>query len=566
MEFLLHNEEGIAFPALRPAYDEGELFFERFRALIPRDGRDSIIGEGGTGLIHLVRDELMDRVVALKLPHENVLRDPSARYDVIRETRQAIELTHPHIVRIHDFHEGREGWGISMQHVRGKNLDEWRHQIRGLRNSPVAYHVEQIEIWISQLCDALIYAHEDAHMVHRDIKPKNLMLERHEDGREKLLLTDFGITQKLRMHTMMLSRIQPDTSDKATMGTLPYMSWDQVQGAPASTLDDVYAVGATIYELLTSRPPFYEGGYEQIRVQVEQMVPPPMARRLRDFDLPDHGIPDAWEETVAACLAKRPEDRPQSIREVAARLGLSSSPVPVAVSAAPSGEIASLQAGLDQRDRELQALRGQLEKTREETLSLQNRLEEAHQTFEQQRAALEGELAGARETLAAQPDPNEIEARHQAEIASLQQAVAGAEEIAAGRQVEISSLQQVVAGAEEIAAGRQSEIVSLQQAVSGAQEDATREKAEAAARMEELQRALDERIAQVEEDARRRIEEAGNAAAETARTARKQSAHAVAEALARAEIVQRRLQVLESAATASPAVPESPLDARGEGR
>ncbi len=331
MQFLLSNEQGITFPPLSPTYQEGELFFNRFRALVPRDARDSIIGEGGTGLIHLVRDELMERIVALKLPHESILRDPSARFDVIRETRQAIELTHPHIVRIHDFHEGREGWGISMQYVRGMNIDEWRHVGRiGPRRSIVAYPVDQIIDWVSQLCEALIYAHEDARMVHRDIKPKNLMLETREDGTQKLLLTDFGITQKLRLHTMMLSRTQPGMNDKNTMGTLPYMPWEQIQGSPASTLDDVYAVGATIYELLTGRPPFHEGGYEQIRSQIETVLPPPMAERLAEFDLPDFHIPREWEDTVAACLSKRPEDRPQSIRDIASRLMLGVSPLRVA--------------------------------------------------------------------------------------------------------------------------------------------------------------------------------------------------------------------------------------------
>jgi vacuolar-type H+-ATPase subunit H len=430
MEFLLHNEEGIQFPAIRPAFTEGELFFDRFRALTPRDAKDSIIGEGGTGLIHLVRDELMDRIVALKLPHESILRDPSARFDVIRETRQAIELTHPHIVRIHDFHEGGQGWGISMQYVRGKNLDEWRHEGRaGSRRGIVPYPVERIEGWVVQLCDALIYAHEDARMVHRDIKPKNLMLERRDDGHEKLLLTDFGITQKLRLHTMMLSRVQPGTNDKNTMGTLPYMPWEQIQGSPASALDDVYAVGATIYELLTGRPPFYEGGYEQIRVQIEKVVPPSMAQRLRDFDLPDHGIPLAWEDTVAACLAKKADDRPQSVREIVIRLGLTSATPAGAPAAATIGgpELDALHLDLQQRTEELEALRIELMQGRSHAEALANEAAQGRSRAE----ALEAEANAGRERLAAleaeaaqsraQFEAAQAElAKSQAEIAALQ--------------------------------------------------------------------------------------------------------------------------------------------------
>ena len=341
MEFRLHNEEGIQFPQINPAYQEDELFFERFRALIPRDSKDSVIGEGGTGLIHLVRDELMDRIVALKLPHESIARDPSARGDVIRETRQAIDLTHPNIVRIHDFHEGHEGWGISMQYVQGRNLDEWRHvgAPSGVSRSIAPYHVDRIEDWVVQLCNALTYAHEDAKMVHRDIKPKNLMLQRFDNGYEKLLLTDFGITQKLRLHTMMLSRVQPERQDNTAAGTLPYMPWSQIDGESASVLDDIYAVGATIYDLLTGRPPFYEGGYEQIRHQIENSVPPSMEERLQEFDIPSSGIPKKWEDVVAACLAKDPADRPQSTKEIIARLGLGGASVAIAAPAAPDPEL-----------------------------------------------------------------------------------------------------------------------------------------------------------------------------------------------------------------------------------
>ena len=340
MEFRLHNEEGIQFPTINPAYQEDELFFERFRALIPRDAKDSVIGEGGTGLIHLVRDELMDRIVALKLPHESIARDPSARGDVIRETRQAIDLTHPNIVRIHDFHEGMEGWGISMQYVHGKNLDEWRHvgAPSGVSRSIAPYHVDRIEDWILQLCNALTYAHEDAKMVHRDIKPKNLMLQRFDNGYEKLLLTDFGITQKLRLHTMMLSRVQPERQDNTAAGTLPYMPWSQIDGESASVLDDIYAVGATIYDLLTGRPPFYEGGYEQIRHQIENTVPPSMEARLQEFDIPSSGIPKKWEKLVASCLAKDPADRPQSTKEIIARLGLGGASVALAKTSNPALE------------------------------------------------------------------------------------------------------------------------------------------------------------------------------------------------------------------------------------
>lgn len=407
MEFLLHNEEGIEFPPIRPAYREGELFFERFRALIPRDSKDSVIGVGGTSQIHLVRDELMDRIVALKLRHESKLRDKSARSDVIRETRLAIELTHPNIVRIHDCHEGPEGWGISMQYVRGKNLDELRYEGRvDSMQGIVPYPVERIESWISQLCDALIYVHEDARIVHRDIKPKNLMLERRQDGSEKLLITDFGITQKLRLDTKKLSSAQLGVTDKNTMGTLPYMPWEQIQEASAVPSDDIYAVGATIYELLTGRPPFYEGGYEQIRTQVEKVVPPRMSTRLDKFDIHNHGIPEVWEETVAQCLSKRQGDRPQTVREIVAMLGLSSaSKGPLSAPDTPGGGgviVVNLQRSLKQKDEEIRSLKeGQLQ-NRAEIQTLLESIDLDRATLDSvklQRRELDAELAELRQDL-----------------------------------------------------------------------------------------------------------------------------------------------------------------------
>ena len=329
VEFHLHNEVGIKFPPLRPAYSDGEMYFGRFRELVARSTGTSIIGEGGTGRIHLVRDELMEREVALKIPLDSIMRDPAARDAAIEETRKALTLTHPNIVRIHDFHEGDRKWGISMQYVRGKNLDEWRYDTvsTGFRRVIRPYTVEAIRDWVAQLCDALRYAHEDADMVHCDIKPKNLMLEK-RDGGEKLFITDFGISQKLRGHTMMLSRDQTKAGEsKSNMGTLPYMPWEQIVSKSkreVSRLYDVYAVGATIYELITGRPPFYDGGFEQLQVQIREVTPPSMEQRILDLGLHLPPPPEEWEDVVAACLAKRPEDRPQSMRALAAALGFQS--------------------------------------------------------------------------------------------------------------------------------------------------------------------------------------------------------------------------------------------------
>lgn len=317
-------------------------FFRRFRGLIYPWNKEnsSIIGRGGSGVIHIVRDEIMDRVVALKLPNESILDEPQVRSEVLNEASQALELTHPNIVRIFDFHDQDGRWGISMQFVRGKSLDKWRDKLAPYQMSGGAfYDVEQVAPWIQQLCDALSYAHEEVGIVHCDIKPPNLLLERWFDTRmrltrEKLLLTDFGITQKLRDFTTRTQRHRGRVSGSSggsgseeggAAGTLAYMSPQQLAGKEGAVSDDIYAVGMTIYELLTGRPGFYQGDAKIIQHQIESVAPPPMMERRKERGVKSaQPIPDLWEQVTAQCLHKDPARRPASIRELARLLGLGS--------------------------------------------------------------------------------------------------------------------------------------------------------------------------------------------------------------------------------------------------
>ncbi len=335
--FQFSNSHGIAFPSLSAGVKEEGFFFRRFRGLVYSGKDSSIIGRGGSGVIHVVRDEIMDRVVALKLPNESILSEPQVRSEVLNEASQALELTHPNIVRIFDFHDQDGRWGISMQYVRGRNLDEWRDKIAPHQMAGGSfYDVEQIKPWILQLCEALGYAHEEVGIVHCDIKPRNLLLERSFDTRmrqirEKLLLTDFGITQKLRDFT---TRTQRHKSTKASgsggedggaAGTLAYMSPQQLSGKEGSVSDDIYAIGVTIYELLTGRPAFFQGDAKIIQHQIESVVPPSMMERRRERGVKSaQPIPDVWEQVTAQCLSKDADKRPASVRELVRLLGLTS--------------------------------------------------------------------------------------------------------------------------------------------------------------------------------------------------------------------------------------------------
>src|SRR5213079_692539 len=267
-----------------------------------------VLGRGGMGIVWLARDEELERDVALKFLPDLMIQDRSAFDQLKHETKRCLELTHPHIVRIHDFvHDERSG-GISMEYIGGETLSNLRAE-----KEERVFEPDEIGTWISQLCDALDYAHTRANVIHCDLKPANLMVNQRDD----LKVTDFGIARNL---TDSVSRF---TEEQGRSGTLVYMSPQQLNGEHCTHLDDIYSLGASIYELLTSKPPFYSGNIDW---QICERVAPSLAERRKELDIEPASVPQVWEETVAACLAKDPPHRPQSAAEVAQRLQLAPAP------------------------------------------------------------------------------------------------------------------------------------------------------------------------------------------------------------------------------------------------
>jgi serine/threonine protein kinase len=262
-----------------------------------------VLGRGGMGVVWLARDERLDRLVALKLVPESVNFDASAQEDLKRETRKSLLLTHPNIVRIFDFVEDEHSAAISMEYVDGATFSSLR-----VKKPNRCFEVDEIAPLVTALCDALSYAHESAGLVHRDLKPANLMA----NSRNELKITDFGIACTLRDS---LSHASAPTSS----GTLNYMSPQQLLGEDPSASDDIYAVGATLYEMLSSKPPFYGG---DVASQVREVVPPTIAQRRAKLGIKGSPIPKHWEETIAACLAKETERRPRAAADVARRFRL----------------------------------------------------------------------------------------------------------------------------------------------------------------------------------------------------------------------------------------------------
>jgi len=262
-----------------------------------------ILGRGGMGVVWLARDEKLDQDVALKFLPELVANDVSALGDLKRETRRSLQLTHPHIVRIYDFVEDGRMAAVAMEFVDGASLTQRRMEQPAQVFSPT-----QLRPWLEQLCDALQYAHTKAKIAHRDLKPANLMV----DVRGDLKVADFGISATLADTTTRASK------QASSSGTPVYMSPQQMMGEKPAPTDDVYSLGATLYELLTGKPPFYTGN---VLLQVQSKVPPSMAERREELGVTGADpIPPEWEQTVAACLSKEAAQRPQCAADVWARL------------------------------------------------------------------------------------------------------------------------------------------------------------------------------------------------------------------------------------------------------
>src|SRR5437879_11754588 len=256
------------------------------------------------GVVWLARDEELEREVALKFLPDVIIQDRAVLNELKRETRRSLELTHKNIVRIYEFVDDERSACISMEYIDGETLSNLR-----AKKEQKVFETNELSGWTSQLCDALDYAHNHAKIIHRDLKPANMMVNQRGD----LKVSDFGIARSLGDSVSRL------TMEQGRSGTLVYMSPQQLDGARGTHLDDIYSLGATLYDLLTSKPPFYSGNIDR---QLHERVAPSMTERRKEFEIAPALLPPIWEEVVAACLAKDPAQRPQSTADVANRLSL----------------------------------------------------------------------------------------------------------------------------------------------------------------------------------------------------------------------------------------------------
>ena len=280
------------------------------------DGRFAVertIGRGGMATVYLAHDRVLDRSVALKVLAPHLAGDEGYRGRFLREARLAARLLHPNVVQVYDVGEDDRGPYIVMELVEGPTLAEELQMHGPFPSSRVA------DIGI-QICSALEAAH-GAGLVHRDIKPHNVLLC--PGGQVKV--ADFGIARSLAgtQHTAV----------GTVLGTAPYLAPEQARGAEVTAAADIYSCGVVLYELLAGRRPFEAETLAQLAAQYEQGVATPPGELAA-------GVPPALEDTVMRCLALSPEYRPASASVLAAELAAAVPEPPTAPLPQPSGIVA----------------------------------------------------------------------------------------------------------------------------------------------------------------------------------------------------------------------------------
>jgi WD40 repeat protein len=262
------------------------------------------IGQGGMAVVFRAHDERLDRTVALKLLSPALAEDQAFRQRFIRESRAAAAVDDPHIIPVYDAGEASGGLFIAMRFVRGGD-------VRSLLDRTGPMPAARALGIVAQAASALDAAHAKG-LVHRDVKPANMLLDHDcdDDRPDHVYLADFGLS-KLSLQSTGL------TDTGTFLGTLDYVSPEQIEGRPVDGRADQYALACAAFELLTGSTPFRRDDRQELMaVMYAQLSEPPPALSGRRPDLPS-----AADYVFARALAKAPDDRYRTCREFANALG-----------------------------------------------------------------------------------------------------------------------------------------------------------------------------------------------------------------------------------------------------
>src|SRR6266436_3106159 len=270
----------------------------------------SKIGAGGMGEVYLAQDTKLDRKVALKILPADVASNRDRMERFVREAKSAAALSHPNIAQIFEIGEDNSIHYIAMEFIDGVTLREKIHRERT--------ELRKLLRYLQHAAEGLAKAHS-AGIVHRDLKPDNIMITR--DGHAKIL--DFGLAKLIEPQPLpggdssdVATAVLPQHSTPGTvMGTVGYMSPEQAQGKTKEIdqRSDIFSFGCILFEAATGKKPFEgESVIKSLHMVVYEPAPP-----IADFN---PSAPSDLQRIVRRCLAKDPDERYQSIKEVAIEL------------------------------------------------------------------------------------------------------------------------------------------------------------------------------------------------------------------------------------------------------
>lgn len=253
----------------------------------------ALIGRGGMAEVHLGFDTRLSRIVAIKMLRSDLARDSIFQARFRREAQSAASLNHPNIVAVYDTGEemviAPDGRGVSVPYIVMEYVEG--HTVKELLADGTPVPINEAVSIVSGVLSALEYSHSQ-HLVHRDIKPGNIMLT--GDGKVKVM--DFGIARALTDSQATM------TQTNAVVGTAQYLSPEQARGEQVDARSDLYSTGVVLFELLTGKPPFTGDSAVAVAYQhVQQLAPTPSSLT------PD--VPEAIDRVVMKALAKNREDR-----------------------------------------------------------------------------------------------------------------------------------------------------------------------------------------------------------------------------------------------------------------
>ena len=247
------------------------------------------IGEGGMANVYLAEDTILDRKVAIKVLRGDLENNEKFIRRFQREAKSVSDLSHPNIVEVYDVGEEDGQHYIVMEYIDGRTLKQ-------LINKRGALTVAEVIDIMTQLTDGLSAAH-DAYIIHRDIKPQNIMIL--DDGLIKI--TDFGIAMTLNATQL--------TQTNSVMGSVHYLPPEQASGQTATAKSDIYSAGILMYELLMGSVPFK--GENAVEIALKQMK-----ERIPSIRKQNPLIPQSVENIVLKATAKNPKNRYENIKEM----------------------------------------------------------------------------------------------------------------------------------------------------------------------------------------------------------------------------------------------------------